>query len=590
MSVYLRTFSLLIVLTSFLNAASISVSVSPQNPSEGEAVSYSLTLTGAKSNPNVIAFPKSPGLSINWQTQPSTSRSMSFDNRTGQKVTLTFTWKGRANKKGNHTINPMIIQVDGQRLTSKSLPFNVMTQQTSAFYLFQTSLSAKECFVGQSLELSFDFLMAEQEIQKYEQTFQKKYELANYHYNAIKLNGEWTKDYHITPKKFRQVQGANAYVGSNSPSVKIGDFYYRRHQLTFTIEPKKTGTFTIPAMQQQFYKINFRRSFFGVEAQRINRPIAASSKAITLKVLTPPNAGQPTSYKGQVCTVLNAELLVPDLISGQEVQLHAPIPVQIKLSGDINPASILMPNWNAQSELLKIFEISAQSMTRDDEKNHCLFSEIVFRPKDTSLTAIPSIEFSYFDPIKKAYKVAKTKPFPIKVQAVDESLQLEDQPLALLELKKEKQKTKTIGRIEGLEVNSSKLFERSEKSWPMLWIVIASFGPILLVTLLHCLRTFSSHKSNKQHSQRFKASGTIKTIQAAQLSSEILEAVNKFISKEFNVTDPRKAKLSSEAMNHLETLLASLEAASYAPEGSNQDTLKTQALELIQMMKGEKVS
>ena len=88
MSVCLRTFSFLFVLTHFLYAASISVSVTPANPSEGETVSYNLTLTGAKSNPNVIAFPKSPGLSMNWQTQPSTSRSMSFDNRTGQKLTL----------------------------------------------------------------------------------------------------------------------------------------------------------------------------------------------------------------------------------------------------------------------------------------------------------------------------------------------------------------------------------------------------------------------------------------------------------------------------------------------------------------------
>jgi len=514
---------------------------------------------------------------------------MSFDSRTGQKVSLAFTWTGQAKTKGSYPVSPFIIEVDGQKLTSKSLTLVVSPQQTSALYLFQTSLSSNQAYVGQSIDLHLDLLMAEQEIQKYERYLGQNYELANRHYNAIELKDDWTKDFHIIPKLVRQAQGAsNVYFGSPITSLKIGDFLYRRHRLTFTLEPKQTGIFTIPAMQEPFFKLSFQRGFFGVEAQKDSRPIVANAPALKLDVLETPAQNRPSSFNGQVCEVLEVELIVPDLSAGQEVQLHAPLPIQLKISGSLSSESIRNPTWNAQTELLQQFEVSTQSIQRDDQDHFTLFSEIILRPKRTDLTSIPPIEVSYFDPVKKVYLSAKTKAFPIKVQAVDIEAGLEEKPLALLELQKKKDPIKTIGRVEGLEVSHSLLSHTHTRHWPWVWVSLLSYSPLALVGFYYGLSIFIHRKVKYSEEHRFHASGSLKTIQSATSSSAILEALNKFITHKYHVSDPRLAKLSTEHKSALDRLLSELEAASYAPDGDQKESLRNQSLEMVKRLAKDK--
>jgi hypothetical protein len=403
----------------------------------------------------------------------------------------------------------------------------------------------------------------------------------------MSLTGEWTENFHIIPKTFRQAQGSNRYFGVKVGNLQLGQYIYRRHRLTFTLEPKSTGSFTIPSLQQLFYQLTFRRAFIGVDAVRTNKPVAAKTNPLSLKVTEPPLENRPKSFNGQVCKSLKVEMKIPDLQSGQQVQMHSPISLLLKVSGSISPISIRSPNWNQQDQLKQGFDISATSMVRDDQKDHTLFSEIVVRPKSADIVEIPGIEFSYFDPESKQYKTVQTKAFPITVQAVDESLGLEDQPLALLETKNEIQKSQTIGRIEGIEINQEKLMQPTQKHWPWSWIITLTYLPLLSISGYSALGILLKRKKHLDHSQRFQAAGTIKTLQQSQESSAILDAVSRYINQKWKVIDPRKAPIQPESKVKLEQLLSDLEAASYAPDGGSQSSLQNQAIELIQLLEKE---
>lgn len=565
-------------------AASLSVQISPQNPSEGEPFNYIATLKGVRSMPQIAGKPQCQGWeNINW-TNPSIKQQI-----VNGDYSLILSWSAKAKGKGNYPISPLVLLADGKQIKSNALTLNITPVQTSNFYLFQSSLSSPQAYVGQSVELHLDLLFSDKEIQKYERYLERGYELAQRHYDPMALKGDWTENFHVVPKTFRQAQGANLYYGVQVGNIQLGEYIYRRHRLTFTLEPKSTGEFTIPSLQQLFYQLTFRRAFIGIDAVRVSKPVAATTKALKLKVVEPPTENRPNSYNGQVCKSLSVEMMVPDLQPGQQVQMHSPISLQLKVSGSIAPVSIRGPNWNHQDNLKKNFEISATSMVRDDQKNHTLFSEIVVRPKDPSIKEIPGIEFSYFDPDLKQYKTIQTKPFPISVQAVDESLGLEDQPLALLETKNEIQKTQTIGRVEGIEINQNKLMVATQKNWSWNIILLLTYLPLVAVSAYSGLTLLLKHKKHLDHAQRFQAAGTIKTLQTSENSSTILDAVSRYINHKWKVIDPRKAKIQSESKAKLEQLLADLEAASYAPDGSSQSSLQNQAIELIKLLEKEPV-
>lgn len=566
------------------NAASLNVQISPQNPSEGEPFNYIATLKGVKAMPQIAAAPQCKGWEgINW-SNPSIKQQIINGN-----YSLILSWQAKAKSKGRYPISPLVLLANGKQVKSNTLTLNITPVQTSDFYLFQSSLSSQKAYVGQSIDLNLDLLFSDKEIQKYERYLESGYELAQRHYDPMDLKGDWTKNFHIVPKVFRQAQGSNLYFGVKVDNVQLGDYIYRRHRLTFTLEAKSAGTFTIPPLQQLFYQLTFRRAFIGIDAVRTSKPVAAKSKALALEVMEPPMENRPKSFNGQVCKNLNVEMKVPDLLAGQQVQMHSPISLQLKVSGSIAPVSIRSPNWNQQVTLQEGFDISATSMVRDDQKDHTLFSEIVVRPKSSTITEIPGIEFSYFDPEKKLYKTIQTKPFPIKVQAVDESLGLEDQPLALLETKNEIQKSQTIGRIEGIEINQDKLMQATRKHWPWGWVMSLTYLPLLSISGFSALKKLIQHRKHLDHTQRFEASGTIKTLQSSQDSSAILDAVSRYINHKWRVLDPRNAKIQPESKDKLEQLLSDLEAASYAPAGGSQSSLQNQAIELIKLLEKEAV-
>ncbi|MBF0197674.1 MAG: BatD family protein [Planctomycetes bacterium] len=568
----------------------LSLSIDPRAPVIGDQVSIKATLTNPQGNGQIgiQQTPKTPGLNIQWNRQPSTSQNTTMHNgRFSSQYVLT--WSGRATQKGTFTLSPLKLQIGGKTITSNSLKYTITAAQKSNLYLLKTHLSKKECFVGESIEYHIDYLISEQEVSKYER-YSRGYEMANNHYGPFSIPQAWKDNFHVKAKFFRSARGeSELFFGSPVANQKVNNFVYRVHRITFLLEPKKSGKLILPALKTQLYKLKASRDFFGFGNQlQRGQAVPVSAPALSLTVAPPPSEGRPASFTGIICESMQAKLKVMDIKPGQKVMLHSPRSIELEIQTELPPDGLLPPVWSAQKELNKNFKVSHQSTLEEKTDRSMIFKEIIIRPKDVNATEIPAIELSYFQASTKKYVTIKTKPFPISIEAVAITNQDDESPLQIF-TQPQKEKKESIGRVSGIEVSTgllNQVYQKKYSWWLFMPLIIA---PWLLWVILYIYHSLRANLKIKKEKGRYGLQDSIQKLSQAQKSSEILELLSRYTCHKWKVTDPNMVKFKSnpELKQELADLLEELSAASYAGQSSGDEELKNKTRVILQKLNKE---
>lgn len=565
------------------DATEISTELQPTNPVFGEEVRFTVTIKGQLSGGiSVQQYPSSPGLRINWNS-PSQSQNTSIINGRMSRQ-YSFSWSGQAIRQGQFTLSPIKMVIGGKPYTGKAINFSVSKQQTSQFYLLKVNAPLKDAYVGQAIPLHIDYCFADQEIRKYERYKGGAYELAGTHYSPLKIPKSLENNFYITAKRARQAQNKD-YYGEAIASKMIGAFNYRIHRITLLLEPKKTGTFTIPPIDGVFHRLKAVRGFFGIELKHASPPIASTSQAITIRVIDPPGQNKPESYHGLVCQKLELRLKVLDIQPHQKVQLHSPLSIEIELICDLPATALSLPPWDVQKQLQKDFYISDESMTSENSGGGKRFKEIIIRPQNKDTKAIPPIQISYFDPVQKKYMIAYSKAFPIEVEAVSNEALQQHIPEQALSTPKPIPTPTSVSKIEGLESNLDNLKQsfKSEISW-LSYSIIALF-PWLLLGLVKLSSSIKKGLQEKSEQGTHGLSDSLRKLTSSQNPSQLLDILNKFICHKWELTDPYQLKLNDQdLLNQTTELLKKLESMSYSSQQAEASSLKDDLKDLLKRL------
>lgn len=131
--------------------------------------------------------------------------------------------------------------------------------------------------------------------------------------------------------------------------------------------------------------------------------VELESDAVPLKVLPLPRKGHPAAFSGAV-----GEFTFTARITTTAVRVGDPVTVVMMLRGDGVLAPAACPEFEA-SDTLKVY--GAQTVLREGVRE----CEQVVVPLTESMTEIPPLRFSFFDPLRKAYRTIQQGPFPLSV-------------------------------------------------------------------------------------------------------------------------------------------------------------------------------
>ncbi|MFH1996928.1 MAG: BatD family protein [Candidatus Omnitrophota bacterium] len=184
--------------------------------------------------------------------------------------------------------------------------------------------------------------------------------------------------------------------------TKTGDFTLGPAQLKCTlVMPRERQR---RSARDRFYDSGFDDPFFDSFFTRSEtHPLVLKSAEVPLTVLPLPKEGKPEDFTGAIGDyqfILKAD--------PKNVKVGDPITLRTSIYGNGNFNTVKAPVLESQ-ENFRVYE-----PTMSTEKNRRVFEQVII-PESETVTGIPKIGFSYFDPDKKIYRRIVQGPLALTV-------------------------------------------------------------------------------------------------------------------------------------------------------------------------------
>ncbi|MEM7561353.1 MAG: hypothetical protein AAF394_19685, partial [Planctomycetota bacterium] len=157
------------------------------------------------------------------------------------------------------------------------------------------------------------------------------------------------------------------------------------------------------------------------------KPISAASTPLRLEVLPIPTAGRPPGFGGAV----GESFSVKAATNRSVVRVGDPISLDVTVSGVGNLPEVSIPLTGAGAILdREAFDVPEEPPTGNVAAGTKQF-KIPIRVTDESITEIPPIPLSWFNPVKEEFETTYTKPIALQVkeaQMLDNSAIVSSQP------------------------------------------------------------------------------------------------------------------------------------------------------------------
>ncbi|HEV8051486.1 MAG TPA: hypothetical protein VGP47_03255 [Parachlamydiaceae bacterium] len=224
--------------------------------------------------------------------------------------------------------------------------------------------------------------------------------------------------------------------------------------------------------------------------------ISSEAAPVVITVKPFPIEDKPASFNGAVgqFTFKTSLLSPPEMAVGDEISLL------LEISGNGNLKNITLPDLCCQPGVSGFFRLSDIPPSEEIEGET---KKIVakFRPLNAQIKAVPTLEFSFFDPETATYTSLKSKPIPITVKAGNRPLEEPRSALSKSSREPEKKDESALKlqlkpapiEIESLmPLTTSDLHDKLFGSWWSLMII--PFGIALLIYQDH-LKSYLTWKA-----------------------------------------------------------------------------------------------
>ena len=327
-----------------------------------------------------------------------------------------FQYQLTPKRDGMLTIPSVEIIAGGKTLLTQPVPIRVSKPLTTDEFKLMLSLSAAECYVGQSLVLTvkwyvntniaeFNFDLPFLEDQRF--SFADFPEDSNYQgQNAIpiKLPGGA-----VIARKGQELQYTTVTLRRILIPIVPGEFDLGRASVFSKIitgyQQKRPG---------QPFNDFFNQDFFGDvfgRRQAIYKQLVTESNDLQIKVLPLPEENRPVDYSGLV-----GQYSIAAEASPTEINVGDPITLNIMVTGGVYLDNVVFPSLNNQSDIRDNFKVPEEMGPGEIDGRVKVFTQTI-RAKYPTVKEIPSIKLNYFNPETGKYESAATKAIPLLVNA-----------------------------------------------------------------------------------------------------------------------------------------------------------------------------
>jgi hypothetical protein len=153
------------------------------------------------------------------------------------------------------------------------------------------------------------------------------------------------------------------------------------------------------------------------------RPTRLTSQPKTIRVLPLPNEGVPADFTGAV-----GQYSLLASVSPTNVAVGEPVTLTVRVAGKGLLESVKLPSLD-HWEKFRVYPPTSEVETADalGIEGTKVFQQVVV-PESLDITAIPSVAFSFFDPVAKAYRTLSHPATPVVVRPASPQAGL--QPIA----------------------------------------------------------------------------------------------------------------------------------------------------------------
>jgi hypothetical protein len=200
----------------------------------------------------------------------------------------------------------------------------------------------------------------------------------------------------------------------NTETRRLGGRAYLVISVTRTFVALKPGSYDLaPATSVVEEGIRWQRDFFGGRSATRVRKLRAKDRERHLEVRALPQEGQPESFAGAIGKGFSLEVTADRTV----VKVGDPIRLTLTLRGEGNLASAGLGALSADGGLSsRQFRLPTDDATGVVEDGGKTFTRVV-RVTDPSVSEIPSIAYSFFDPEAGAYRTVRSRPIALSVGA-----------------------------------------------------------------------------------------------------------------------------------------------------------------------------
>lgn len=391
----------------------------------GEPFRVEFTLNA---NPDEESFtpPSFEGFEVLAGPQIARSQSIQYINGTMTKTyEFTYTYVLLPSRAGNFTIGSASVEVDDQRVSTNSLPIEVVTE-SSASSSTQESEEAKKRGSSESSrqaprtgeeraqnqissdDIQLRITLSRNEVYKGEPVLAaiKLYYrvpivgISNVKYPSF--NGFWAQELDVSQREPRRENlGGKIYESS----VLMEYLLYPQQSGTLQIDPAE-----MEAVAQVVLHQNSRDPFMGMipDVYNVNRKIRSPKVSITVKELP---AGAPESFNGAV-----GRFSLTETAPSSQLSANSSATYTLRISGSGNLRFVQAPKLNLPTsfELYDVKSTEQIKSTVGGASGYRQF-EYPFIARAEGEYTIEPIRFTYFDPAKNQYVTLSTQPIHLNI-------------------------------------------------------------------------------------------------------------------------------------------------------------------------------
>ena len=334
-------------------------------------------------------------------------------------------------RPGDFVIPPIQVKGDGKTAMTRAIRIHADESETGDLMFAAVTTDQSVCYVGQPLRLKLTI-----DVLPYrDQEFKVQLQLKD-HWRQFSNIGHWGVFTEALERMRHRREEPHAEKVQRPNASGETKTYFRYH-IEASMYPDRPGPIPIDDLRivaRYPKKLERVRNPFGGSlmddffgrgaspfASRLTiskvKPLVVKPDVPDLRVLPIPLENAPTDYRGAVGRYTVAVAAAP-----VDVEVGEPIDLQIVIQGEVansETMNLVQPPPLPQIESLTAnFKISKDPLGGLVQGENKLF-QTTLRPRAISVTEIPKIPFTFFDPEKAAFETVYSDPVKIHVQESD---------------------------------------------------------------------------------------------------------------------------------------------------------------------------